>query len=240
MAQRGVGSIVRGWILIAVLAGSAHGTVLYSTFGLADEYDQSSGWTVGMESFNQAAAVFIPSRNATLDSIRVATFYVEGPNNFNVHIAPDAGGVPGAPLESFTGLSFAAAFSGPANILTLNSALNPALSAGTLYWVVMNTPDAPDAWGAWNVSNQGANGVYTNDIDLGFAWAFDAGDASPAIEVNGTTSPADTPEPGTLGTALAAIIFIAAMRCVNIPVVVPARLAERWLSGRKQRFAKPS
>jgi hypothetical protein len=152
--------------------------------------------------FGMAAATFQPSFNATLSSIRVAGTLINGPDNFNAYIAPDAGGVPGAPLESFTGLTFAQG--APGSIFTLGSALHPLLSASQVYWVVMPLPNDPNSWAGWNANSQGYLGVWSSNNFSGFVWNFQAQQSTLAFEVDGT---AVVPEPATFGMGLVILVL---------------------------------
>src|SRR5437870_4661703 len=109
----------------------ANAGVIYSTFGPGDTF-LDGHFRIGDR--EEIAAAFTPGISANLDTIRIAGRYVSGPNNFTVNIAPDIAGVPGAALESFTGLSPTNVppppediFSTPAIILTLNSVSHPLL-----------------------------------------------------------------------------------------------------------------
>jgi hypothetical protein len=188
------------FLLLGILAAGApspaYAATIYSTFGPGDSYETTAGWTIGGGG-QEIAASFSPGFDATLDSIRLAQFFVFGTNDFTVYLAADGGGEPGTAIESFFGVPFT-----EGGILTLPSALNPFLNAGSTYWLVVTAPDLLASWGAWNYNDQGLSGF---SYRAGGDWTASTVGETPAFEVNGTAA---VPEPATLlllGTGLGAV-----------------------------------
>jgi hypothetical protein len=103
----------------------------------------------------------------------VAAGIVTGANELTISLNADSGGAPGAVIESFTVSgampSFGANSSG--NLVTATSILQPVLTAGTDYWVVLSIPEDGTSWSAWNLNSTGDLGpliMYSNgtpDLD---------------------------------------------------------------------------
>ncbi len=191
--------------LLAVLTLTAPlgATVLYSDFGAGDSYNTATGWTLSnsgspISTTQAVAAEFQPSVTATLDSIRVAAFWVSGTDSFTLELAADNSGAPGTILEGYTLTPTAST-----SILTATSLSNPTLSAGTNYWLII-LPGAADTWGAWNENSQSVDGVAFS-TDNGTTWSpllTDGSHPAPAFDVSGTP---DVPEPTSEALLLSGI-----------------------------------
>ena len=115
----------RNWKQIATLiialgvltfsAPQATGEVVFSTFSPGDGF---SAGAVGLNIFIDIAVSFVPQKDFTLDSVRVAVTHAFGPNDYVIRVTEDRcgsflapGGQPSAtPLESLTGLFFPRGF----------------------------------------------------------------------------------------------------------------------------------
>ncbi len=127
-------------------------TLIYSDFGPNLTYDTTTEWGVSGASttpgYRGQAQFFTPSVDCNLGFIRLATYHVSGSSLCNYFMAQDNGsGAPGSILESFTNVTT------PSGYLTLNSVLDPLLTAGTQYWVCME-PATSTSYNGWYFNNQ--------------------------------------------------------------------------------------
>ena len=130
------------------------------------------------------ALPFTPKSNSTVEQVQVAVFYKSGDNQVNLSIYADAGGLPGTLLAgpvTVTNLAAAGTCCG----LTVASFTALAVTAGTQYWVVADTPlsgTGSDFVGVWN--------HVPKDLPISFnrgnGWKPDTADNLPAGEVLGT------------------------------------------------------
>ena len=120
-------------------------TTLYSTFDPGDIYDQFSGWTIGGSRVNVQGLQFVPDVSGVVQTIEIAAFRLAGGSGVNISLRTDVGGMPGSVLETLPICCFGDA----ASIQLVNSALKPALTAGTTYWLVVSPIAAGDQFG-WN------------------------------------------------------------------------------------------
>ena len=130
------------------------------------------------------AMPFTPKSNSTVEQVQVAVFYKTGANQVNLSIYGDAGGIPGILLAgpaTVTNLATA----GTCCSLTVANFTPVAVTAGTQYWVVADTPltgTGSDFAGVWN--------HVAKDMPMSFnrgtGWHADTADNLPAGEVLGT------------------------------------------------------
>jgi hypothetical protein len=189
---------------VSLTAAPAGAVVIATTFGPGDSYDASIGYPIGSETLQEIAVGFVPGFDSALDSIRLATKHLAGANNYTVYLASDSGGSPGGALETFSSL----AFTSPDSILTLNSLLNPTLSAGSTYWIVVSAPDLSGSYGEWNWNDQGFFGLAFQNAGTG--WKSDD-NPTPAFEVNASRT-TSVPEPTTLLLFGAGFVGFTALR----------------------------
>jgi hypothetical protein len=191
-------------------AGSASATVIYSDFGAGGTFNDINGWTVfGTNTDGGPQAVagdFTPTANFTLTSITLGFGYQSGTNLFDFALTTDASGIPssGTPLETWSASNAGAFFSN--NTITLDSVLNPTLTAGVTYWITA-FPGAADTDGAWNFAGTGATGFDFSE-NSGESWTKNA-EASPAFEVEGTSAAA-VPTPAAFPAGL---VLFAGLLC---------------------------
>jgi hypothetical protein len=200
--------------LAGLAAGHARADVIYSTFGPGDSYDSAAGQQLVYEQIvsiiDFVAVSFVPSTTGSLDQVTVALEAPDEPYTVNVTSNLDwtfAGGTdgPGPALETFN----ATGDSAP-QLLTFSSVLHPVLTAGTKYWVeVQTTP-------AWNTNGMGVGTWFNNDQNITgevskytmfceFLCAPTTTDTiAPAVEVTGFA----VPEPGMLVPVLIAGLAI--------------------------------
>jgi len=157
-------------------------TKIYSNLGgsATDLYNSNSAWVVwGPYNVSGApyfvAIPFKPKSNSHVSQVRVALHYFQGANQVNLNIYGDAGGVPGTLLAgpvTVTNLPE----SGTCCTLAIADFTPIAVTAGTQYWVVANTPltgMGSDFQGQWNtvvknipMSNDGGAGWFPTDADV--------------------------------------------------------------------------
>jgi hypothetical protein len=199
-------------LLLAAANGVRADVIAYSSFGPGNggnDYNTGLGWTVGNDFSGDNIAVgesFTPSQTGTLSKIVVALQFVAGTNAGTISLRADAGGVPGAVLESFNVGSLPTddgAFHTPT---TVNDALNVPLVAGTTYWVVASA-SATDSL-AWMFSDS-ATGNHATSFDGGATW-FANPDSQGAFRV--TENLPTVPEPSSLTVLSIGLVMLAGKR----------------------------
>lgn len=96
------------------------------------------------------AMPFTPSANGTVNKIAVAVGWVTGANAVTVSLNADAGGVPGAVIGKFD-LNGLPSFGSCCVVESKSSSKGASVTAGTQYWVVVQTTSGgTDTWAAWN------------------------------------------------------------------------------------------
>jgi len=118
-------------------------TIIHSTFGPGDAYDQSSGWSIGGPGVYVQGLQFTPATTGVVQTIEIAGFRLAGGTSLNVSLATDASDRPGAVLETIPVCCFGDA----ASLQIANSVLAPLLIAGTKYWLVVSPIAAGDYFG---------------------------------------------------------------------------------------------
>src|SRR5207253_1021749 len=114
--------------------------VVFDNFGPANTYQPNLGWAItgptnANGQFTQGDQ-FTPSGTGALTSIDIAMGLEQVPNHFDLFLANDAAGLPGAVLESFSVKDAMEDFGNTDPPITLNSAAHPVLTSGTPYWLV--------------------------------------------------------------------------------------------------------
>lgn len=134
--------------------------------GLVRIYDNSSryplgvywccnGWTVSgsgspTNTTYAEATPFTPSSNATVEKIAVAVGYVSGTNEVTISLNVDNGSLPGSSLAS-ANVSNLPPFASCCQFEVANFATGVPVTAGTQYWVVVQTTTpTSDTSAAWN------------------------------------------------------------------------------------------
>jgi hypothetical protein len=198
-------------LLLTTLAlGSARADVIFDNFSAGNAHGTSVYPVAGGVAHSFGFGVL---SNFTLDQIDLAIFLYQGfgPNAGVVEIRDDAGGKPGAILETWVvnGL-LPEVVSGNASALTppvsLLSLAHPTLTAGARYWV-----DAREAssTGGWYDNSLGIGLFDSFTSNGGATWSAgpfqtDAG----AMRVLGTVS--SVPEPGTYALMLGGLAILGA------------------------------
>ncbi len=184
------------------------GTIVYTDFGAGQAYDNSAGWNVGQGS--SVAAGFDPSSSGTLLQVDVAIENLGAVDPLSIMLETDSGGTPsGTVLDSWTAST--GSITGPA-VYTFTSTLNPILTAGTEYWLVLSSSDPNEYW-AWMENSIGTEG---KDYNPGGGWNIQPDLVTPVFDIETGTpasGPSGTPEPATLGlTALGCLGILASRR----------------------------
>lgn len=131
--------------------------VVFNSFGAGNTYSTAVVWAVSGAStsggYRGQAEFFTSAVSGYLSSMTLATYHVSGSSLSNFTLAEDNGsGAPGSILETFSNVS------NPTGLLTLNSAADPLLQAGTQYWLC-DEPATATSYNGWYYNNQGrANG----------------------------------------------------------------------------------
>jgi hypothetical protein len=182
----------------------APASVIFTNFGAGHSYDTTGGNPIGnaFDGSNYAEGdTFTPAASATFGSVQVAlscSFGCPAAENFTIAVSSDAGGGPGALIESF---NFPATTLGPLGTnnvpVTAASILKPLLTAGTPYWItVTSSLSYSIAWN-WNLTGDTADQAIS--IDGGSSWFSPSGLTPGAFEVNSaTTSPVPEPNAGLM------------------------------------------
>jgi hypothetical protein len=161
------------------------GQVVWDTLPSDGTYQCCSGFAVTGSSFNLdldqpvlIAAAFEPNGNYELSEIDVAFAYSGeiGTNSFSLSLDSDANALPGAVIESWTGLSAPGESPGPSSLLESVSPVTAViLSGGSQYWIVAS-PAASNTDISWSLisggqaliaSNNGFGGWFPDTISGG-------------------------------------------------------------------------
>ena len=159
-------TVVIGLFLIGVAVTPAPAdSVIFSNLGPGDSYTNAV-WAVGypfnglLGDYVIASGFTVGATSMSLSTIQVAAGLESGPNTLTINLDADAGGIPGATLESFTitGAMPAVGSVSSGNLVVATSVLDPLLTAGSSYWVVLNAP-SPTFVG-WNLNSTGDMGAF--------------------------------------------------------------------------------
>jgi hypothetical protein len=180
---------------------STNNVVLYNTFGVGDSYANGGYLLIAPSAqscaVNQCddvdlASSFTPSQTATFNGVEIAVSLsnqwsgISNPNELDVWLMSDAGGVPGATIELMHVRGTMGSYPGSVRIFNVASSARPLLAAGTKYWIAASV-SGPDASALWSSSlTAGLDGAASRS-NLG-AWRT-SGTATqpfaPAIRVSG-------------------------------------------------------
>lgn len=151
--------------------------------------------------FDFLATTFVTTGGGNLGTILTPLFSLNPPVSFGLYT--DSADQPGALLENWS----VPVPGFPAQIVTLNSAVNPFLSAGTQYWFVIALTSAQKNELAWYQNSQSVLGRVWAGFSLNGLLDFTPGSPAPAIQLN-STSPVPEPADGMLfGSGLTLLGF---------------------------------
>jgi hypothetical protein len=177
-------------------ASAASPSLVYSSFGPGNTYNNLSAWIVSGSATTYGlqahAEYFVPAFSDYLSEIQVATIRFGGDALSDFSIASDNGsGIPGTVLESFSNVT------NPVGLLTLNSVTAPLLQAGQKYWLCDEPADA-NSYVGWYLNNQGITNsyAYQNSTSPGIWQAIPSSVNGGA---SGVFSISVVPEPATVG-----------------------------------------
>jgi len=205
-------------IMIAFAPLRAVCDTVYTNLGPNNSFNSSSDWTVsGLSSqvgFFAEAENFTPTSNFVLTQIDLPLFAFTQGSADNISLAVSANGVPGAALESWSGVQLPGLT--PNTVVQLLASGSPiTLSAGQQYWVVVQ-PAAATTWTGWFWNSTGdING--TNGVSFACT-ACGPGFGIPettvqraAFDVQGTpVSP--VPEPGSFVLLCSGVLGLVGLR----------------------------
>jgi len=177
------------------------------------------------------ATGFTATTDFRLTSIDIALGYAlgfpgNGPNQADVFLMSDSGGLPSSVIESWhlTGLP---ALCGPCPLTTIASVSNPVLSAGDAYWVVASGGEQTfDLW-SFTLTGNSFSPFATKDIQNGVdsGWLLDTVNGRQgALVVSGAAVP--EPTSWTLTVSL-------------LPAILVPRLRRRVLQAFSSQTASP-
>jgi hypothetical protein len=188
---------------VAVGDSCAEADVIYNNFGPGDSYSTSNnGWGVQYPVDGQIVGVpFTPTETVQFDDLTAAFTFLGGSGSLDVFLQQDAAGAPGTILESFsTSNGF------DLGVITFDSVLRPALSAGTTYWIVAEA-SSPGANYGWR---QSLSDTSTMGDAFNGTWITFSPDpyTTPVLRIDG----AQVPEPGSLPLIGAGLFAFAVIR----------------------------
>jgi hypothetical protein len=170
-------------------AGPARAGILFSNLGPGDTYDTSVGYTIGL-GFTQGDA-FTPSATANLSDIGMALNFAFGDSHdVTVQLRADAGGQPGAVIETYSATT-TGQFGSQNPLVFVDSTSHPLLLAGTQYWVIASSDSGSD--NPWNLNSTGDSGPHALSTDGGTTFSV-VTKTRGAFLVEGTA----VPEPASL------------------------------------------
>lgn len=192
--------LVVGLFSAAPLAASA----IYNNFGSGNSFIINRDYQTN---FDYLATPFVATGGGNLGTILTPIFSLNSPVSFGLYT--DSSGEPGTLLENWS--SPVPGF--PAQIVTLTSALNPMLSAGTQYWFVIALTSSQKNELAWYQNNQAVNGGVWAGFQLNAMFDFVPGSPIPAIQLNSASSSVPEPASGMLiGGGLFLLRFVRAKK----------------------------
>ena len=211
--------IVRIIGIVLLLCGTAFsGTVVFdNTANLGNPFLAGVGFGAipvpGV--FQYIAEKFSVSGTFTLNSIELPiTVVPPTPNQVDVFLMSDSGGVPGNVLDTFhlTGLPA----TNPTPLTAITSTLHPLLMSGAPYWVVV-TGGTQTSFGYWNLVPESGTMTardITNGIDGGWLLGGNPGNPTLALRVSGDA----VPEPHTTLSVFAGLLVLAniGLRCRQV------------------------
>jgi Carboxypeptidase regulatory-like domain/PEP-CTERM motif len=191
--------------------------VVFNDFGPGNTFMPGPGITVGCGAlcWNDAGHSqgwsFIPATTSSLSLLETVAFLGPSPTGtITFTIFADAGGVPGASLESF-GLPLVRT----PQFMSFPSSLHPVLQAGQTYWFTAFTQDLVNQAGDVGINSIGVTGPEALRIGSG-PWTPTTSSAYAVFRITGDQ--AQVPEPSTLCLiGFGAIALALCTRCRRSP-----------------------
>jgi hypothetical protein len=196
-AARQLGPVLAVLAVLAGAGGTARAGVIFSSFGPGDSHETHNTYVEsGPNTFlgiNRSAFSFGVggATDFLFDGARLALAKFNGTNEITLRLYADAGGHPGAVLES---ISLSNQLTpAPGSVVTFASSSRPLLEHGQTYWVLPLA--STDTFVGWLFNDQKLIGPEAISHDLEpTTWVINASEALPAFDVSGSP----VPEPASL------------------------------------------
>jgi hypothetical protein len=189
-------------LILLALPGAAQTVTIYNNFLPGKTYECCGGqWaagsaaapTAGLAGTALAAGTFTPSGTFNLTQIDIALTFDYGalgsPSGaVTLSLNQDAAGVPGAVIETWTGIVVPPQMGGTSSLIqTVHPVSTVPLLAGHPYWIIAS-PALPNSLLLWNVNNvEGKGAPGTMAYNYGFGWfVTNFPNAGLAFDVEGT------------------------------------------------------
>jgi hypothetical protein len=215
------------WLFCFLALGVCLGTVpasagtIFTDLGPSGNvYNTGTGWTVSgsatVPSFT-AANEFSAAVGGNVTQIDLAVSEVFPPPTFYASIWTDNNGLPGTQVTGafWNDLTTSQSHGGCCGLVTISGISGVSLTAGTSYFMILGPVSLGDtSWNAWNLNNQGVNGLDLASNDGGATWISE-GTGSPLGAFDILSGPTPTPEPSAailMGTALVAVALAFVLR----------------------------
>jgi hypothetical protein len=191
----------------------ARGALIYDNFEPGIGYDIDSGWALSATSPTAANPFIVTSTPFRLERISLPLqVTVEFPNEIDVWLMDDAGGLPNAIIEAFHFSNAMPPSDGNYHPpLVANSILQPVLEPGSRYWVAASVAQyvtTRRVYASWKWNTTGDNGLFVYR-EAGFdQWFTHPGGGSPrgAYRVEGSPVPEPLSHNFTLLLALVTLL----------------------------------
>jgi len=189
-------------LIVAAIPVAAQNVTIFNSFLPGKTYECCGGqWVVGSSAAvasglygaASAASPFTPDGNFNLAQIDIALYFGQATgasysSAVTLSLNHDAGGVPGAVIETWTGIIVPPQLGGISSVIqTVHPVSAVPLLAGTKYWIIVS-PAASNTflfWNADNVEGKGARGIRA--YNYGFGWIImNDPNVSLAFDVEGT------------------------------------------------------
>jgi hypothetical protein len=197
--------LLLGGLLASLLGAPAMADVLFTSFvGTGLGGDTTTSTFEGLQ--------FTASASGQLGQVifQGSPLSTSSPVTWPLTLYSDSGGEPGTPLESWN-VTLSSFFEPP---ITLASVAQPTITAGDIYWLVLqNTTPASVADMAWEVYNGTSLGYFTGEFDTlsSMANAF-PGNAGAGVELDSITTPEPAGAARWIGAACLLLVATLRMR----------------------------
>jgi hypothetical protein len=200
--------------LLGGLPGAARADLIFTNLGPGDSYNLVWGWAYGTtrsatDHFVSGDA-FRAAATLVVDKVELPLWWVSDHAQVDVQLAADAGGKPGAVLDTFT-LTTGTGTPRMA-LLSAGSVLHPRLTAGTEYWLVVSSPYTN---GGWEWGNSFGPHFSSDNGQTGIAEDAPQG----AFRISGHLAALTVPEPPALLLGGLGVLGLCgyAWRCLTRP-----------------------